>query len=210
MTDFSKLQFLPIDMPNPPDVSSGLDTIPFEDMNTDEYRNCFHIPLMDREGNWLPASDKVPELVKWCEDHLFTWAKKSRVMVITTLPGKHNPPHIDCSPERFHTWQHKFRFVLRGNVDDLSFITKKDNKPVPNVNKPYIMSGKWPHEMHNTYNGIKYTLALGAPWEPEEDDKEYIDILKRSYKKYKEYYMSFEEDELPENHNDLYERKYYV
>ena len=210
MIDFSKLQFLPIDMPNPPDVEDVLDTISFEEMNTDEYRNCFHIPLMDGEGEWLPVASKVPELVDWAEKHLFTWAGRGRIMIITTLPGKHNPPHIDCSPERFETWQHKFRVVLRGNVDDLSFISRSGTTSVPNINKPYMMSGKWPHEMHNTYNGIKYTFALGAPWEPEANDKSYIDMLERSYNKYKDYYMSFDNLELPENVNDLYEKKYYV
>ena len=210
MIDFSKLQFLPIDIPNPPDVSEALDAISFEEMITDNYRNCFHIPLMDPTGNWLETSKKVPQLIQWAEDFLFTWATPSRIMIITTLPGNYNPPHIDCSPNKFETWQHKFRFVLRGNVSDLSFITDNGNRSIPNINKPYIMSGKWPHEMHNTYNGIKYTFALGAPWEPEADDKAYMDMLKQSYDKYKDYYMSFEDCNLPDNYSTLYEKKYYV
>lgn len=210
MIDFSKLQFLPIDIPNPPDVIAELDTIRFEEMNTDEYRNCFHIPLMDQNGNWLELSKKVPQLVEWAESFLFTWAKPSRIMIITTLSGNHNPPHIDCSPDKFDTWQHKFRSVLRGNVGDLSFITNEGNKSIPNINKPYMMSGKWPHEMHNTYNGTKYTFALGAPWEPNFGDKEYMNMLRQSYDKYKDYYMSFEDCTLSDTYKTLYEKKYYV
>lgn len=210
MTDFSKLQFLPIDIQNPPDVANALDTISFEEMNTDKYRNCFHIPLMDHNGSWLKAAEKVPELVDWAESHLFTWAKKGRIMIITTMPGNLNPPHIDCSPAKFDTWQHKFRVVLRGNISDLRFISNNGIKSVPNVNKPYMMSGKWPHEMMNTYQGIKYTFALGSPWEPEANDNDYMAMLEKSYNKYKDYYLSFENDELPENYNTLYEKKYYV
>lgn len=210
MTDFSKLQFLPLDIPNPPDVVSTLDSISFDDMIPDEYRTCHHIPLMDASGKWLPLSNLVPELVDWCETYLFTWAKKSRLMIITTLANKHNAPHIDCAPKKFDTWQHKFRFVLRGNVDSLYFISKEGNKNVPNINKPYMMSGKWPHAMHNTFKGTKYTLALGAPWEPEADDTNYISMLEKSYNKYKDYYMSFDNLELPENYEKLYEKKYYV
>lgn len=210
MIDFSKLEFLPLDLPNPPDVIEKLDNIPVTDMLADKYRNCYHIPLMSANGNWLPLSDRVLEIVEWCEKYLFTWAKRSRLMVITTQPGAINPPHIDCSPNKFHTWQHKFRYVLRGRVDSLNFIHDEDVVTAPQIDKPFIMSGKWPHAMNNKYPKCKYTLALGAPWEPDEDDEDYIDILHRSYKIYKDYYLSFENKTLPKDYKSLYEAKYYV
>ena len=206
--DFSKLQFLPIDIPNPPNVLSVLDSISYDQMIVNKYRTCHHIPIMTRDGKWSDIALLMPELIEWCEKYLFTWAKKSRIMIITTQANNNNAPHIDCSPKKFKTWQHKFRFVFRGNVDSLYFISKTGKKYVPKINKPYIISGKWPHGMFNTFNKTKYTFALGAPWEPEADDLEYMKVLNRSYKKYKKYYLSFEDEILPDNYESLYERKY--
>ena len=42
--------------------------------------------------------------------------------------GDKNAPYIDCSPEKFETIQHKFRFVMEGNVDDPVFLGKNDAK----------------------------------------------------------------------------------
>jgi len=208
MTDFSKLQFLPINIPNPPDITSTLDNISSEEMIEDNYRTCKHIPIMSRDGNWTELSKLVPELVDWCEEYLFTWASKSRIMIITTKQYDHNAPHIDCSPSMFHTWQHKFRYVLRGKVNSLYFVSKSGHRRVFEIDKPYMMSGKWPHAMYNDLPQKKYTLALGSPWEPDNNNKKYMEVLARSYEKYKEYYMSFEDLELPENYEKLFEKKY--
>ena len=208
--DFSKLLYLPLDIPNPPDVTEVLDTISYSDMYVDTYRNCHHIPLMDQKGNWLPLSERVPELVDWCEEHLFTWTDRARIMIITTQPGEKNPPHIDCSPEKFSTWQHKFRYVLQGRTDSLFFIHKDNTERVPQLDKPFIMSGKWPHAMHNDSDKVKYTFALGAPWEPSQHDEKYINMLQKSYNKYKNNYLEYHESNLIADYESLYEEKYLV
>jgi len=208
MVNFSKLLYLPLDIPNPPDIASKLDSIPYEEMIEDNYRTCNHIPIMTRYGDWTELSKLVPELVDWCEENLFTWAEKSRIMIITTQPYDHNATHIDCSPGKFNTWQHKFRYVLRGNVDSLYFVSKNTYQNVTQIDKPYMMSGRWPHAMHNNLDQTKYTLALGSPWEPDNNDEKYMKVLEKSYNKYQEYYMSFEELELPEDYENLFEQKY--
>lgn len=206
--DYSKLLFLPLDIPNPPNVSKILDSFEYDEMLKDNYRKCYHIPLMDGDGKWLNNSSKLYELVNWCEEHLFSWAQKSRIMIITTPSGGFNPYHIDCSPKKFNTWQHKFRYVLRGNVDSLHFLCSKNKHNAPQIDKPFIMNGKWPHAMSQNYHKTKYTLALGSPWEPNQSDEKYINMLDKSFKKYHEYYLSHDELSLPKNYSEMFEKHY--
>ena len=207
--DFSKLLFLPIDIPNPPaEIAEKLDRIDYSEMITDNYRNCYHIPMMTKDKKWTYIAKNIPELINWCESYVFSWAKPSRIMIITTPSGKTNPPHIDCSPDKFVTWQHKLRYVIRGNTDSLYYISKQGDKYVPEIDKPFIMDGKWPHVMHNTHSETKYTFALGAPWEPDDSDIDYIKMLEKSYKKYKDHYLSSEKLQLPENYESLFKKEY--
>ena len=150
----NNLLYLPLDIENPPmDYLDYLNSLDINEIYADEYRNCSHVPIMYNlnkadEFIWMPWAHEMPKLKQWCEDVLFKITKmKSRIMIITTPNGEKNPPHIDCSPEMFSTPQHKFRYVFQGNVDDLVFIGQdKTAKPTP-IDKPFIMSGKWPHEM---------------------------------------------------------------
>lgn len=210
---FDNLLYLPLDMENPPldhiDYLNGLD---FSKIYQDDYRNCYHVPVMynqakKEEFQWMPWSFQMPKLRQWCEDVLFPITGRSRIMIITTPNGTKNPPHIDCSREMFDTPQHKFRYVLQGNVDDLDFLGKDKNVRPTAIDKPFVMSGKWPHEMHNTSGDTKFTLALGAPWDGTYNDKNYVDLLDRSYQKYKDYYLGVD-FELPNNWEDLFEEKY--
>ena len=43
--------------------------------------------------------------------------------------------------------------------------------------------------MKNTSDDTKFTLALGAPWDGDLDNKNYVNLLENSYKKYKNYYL---------------------
>ena len=204
----NKLLFLPLDIPSPPDITEELNKILHADMTKDNYRNCHHIPIMrwrKGTGKWI---FNFPELISYLEQYIFPWTKKSRVVIITTEPREKNPPHIDCSPDKFNTLQHKFRFVFQGNTSDLKFLTNSGYITVPNINKPFIMDGSWPHEMTNTSNKRKYTLALGSPWQPKESDKDYMSLLERSYIKYKKNYISNKNLNLPKNYEELYEDIY--
>jgi hypothetical protein len=61
--------------------------------------------------------------------------------------------------------------------------------------------------MHNTSGDTKFTLALGAPWDGSYDDKDYVNLLSKSYQKYKDYYLGVNFD-LPDNWEELFEEKY--
>ena len=221
-----QLLYLPLDMENPPlDCLEKLNDVDFLKIIRDDFRNCWQVPLMFHDTDhvkakksdldlykepyaWTEIASEFPTLTQWCEDVLFPVTKKSRIMIITTLPGEANPPHIDCSPKKFNTLQHKFRCVLQGHVDDLVFMSDKDDVYLEaDIDKPFIMSGRWPHYMLNTHTDTKFTLAFGAPWDSNLEDKNYMNLLDRSYKKYNEHYVGFEGINLPKNYEQYYETK---
>jgi hypothetical protein len=209
------LLYLPLDIENPPtDFLDHLNNLKYEKLYEDKYRSCYHVPIMyDFEpGNfaWTPYAFPYKSLREWFEDVLFPITGKSRVMIITTPPGVQNPPHIDCSREKFHTTlQHKFRYVLQGNINDLVFMNKHGDV-VCNAgpDKPFVMSGSWPHYMTNTADTTKFTLALGAPWDGSLEDQLYVDLITKSYHSYKDYYQGFDELELPADWEELFEDNY--
>lgn len=213
MSIISDLLYLPLDIPNPPlEEVNALTQIPLEKLFWDDYRTCWMMPLYidlksDNCFTWTPFADFCPNIKKWIEDHIIPITGDTRIVIIVTPSGTRNAPHIDCAPEMFNTLQHKFRYVLRGNIDDLLFLDKDGNNKNPiSVDKPFIMSGKWPHEMTNTYDETKYTLAVGAPWEADESDKTYAELIQRSYDIYKEYYLSSEDMDILDGFKELFEK----
>lgn len=213
--DLNDLLYCPLDIENPPnDCLDHLNNIDINKLITDEYRSCYHVPLMFdfKPGNftWTPFAFPYKSLRQWFEDVLFPITGKSRVMIITTPPGMKNPPHIDCSKDKFDkTLQHKFRYVFQGNIDDLWFMTANgDVQCTQGPDKPFVMSGSWPHHMTNTTDQYKFTLALGAPWDGSVDDNSYVDLINRSYNQYKKYYLGKAQHKLPYNWKDLFEENY--
>ena len=140
----------------------------------DDYRNTRMIPLMSKgeliASNSLPGefnwNSHTPEIIKnYFDNIVFPWmGMRSRVMALITQPNVSNFEHIDCDPHELNTRQHKFRIVLQGKTDTLYFITKNGNISAPDIDKPFIMDGGWPHGMNNHSNEVKITLAAGAPW----------------------------------------------
>jgi hypothetical protein len=212
--DIEKLLYLPIEIEKPPtDFLDHLNNLKLEKLYDDEYRQCYHVPIMYdfKPGNftWTPYALPYPSLREWAEDVLLPAFGKSRIMIITTPAGITNPPHIDCDRKKFHTTlQHKFRYVLQGNIDDLYFMSNKGDVRAPHgPDKPFIMSGKWPHYMTNTSSDTKFTLALGAPWDGSIDDKAYVDLLTNSHMVNKKYYLEADFD-LPNDYDNLFEESY--
>ncbi len=210
---FDKLLYLPLNIENPPlTCLDKLNDKKYDLLIRDNYRNCFHVPMMmktDEGFAWTDVSKEFPDLVEWAEDCLFPWSGKSRIMIITTPPMEKNPPHIDCSPEMFKTLQHKFRYVLQGNINDLVFMSKKGDIHLDEtIDKPFIMSGKWPHYMKNNTDTTKFTFAFGAPWDGDLGDFMYKNVLNKSYDLYSKFYKSFDSLQLPKNYQDYYEEKY--
>ena len=212
--NIDNLLYLPLDIENPPlDYLDYLNNLNVNEIYDDEYRNCYHVPIMhdpNKTGEliWMPWANEMPKLQQWCEDVLFKFQKmRSRIMIITTPNGQKNPPHIDCSPGMFNTVQHKIRYVLQGNVDDLVFIGKDTTVKPKAIDKPFVMSGKWPHEMHNTSGNTKFTFASGSPWEVDPEDMDYVALLEQSRNKYPDHYLEANFD-LPDDWENLFEKKY--
>lgn len=210
--DFNRLVFLPLDINPPPNISAYLDTL---DRNThpayseDNYRISPSIILMTREGEWLDHMANVPEFVSWAEKELFQHFPRSQMVVIVTPPTKAMAPHIDCSPQMFNTIQHKLRYVFRGNVTDLRWFNGNTLINTPHTDQPYVISGKWPHDMVNTHTSTKYTLCLGAPWEASLQDERYVAILEKSYKKYGDVALTYDNWDLPDNWRYLFNQEKY-
>lgn len=211
------LLYLPLDIPNPPmhevEIFNKIDVSQFY---RDKFRTCWHIPLhTDHEEKgvykWSKLGNKAPLLKNWVEQYIFPMSGDkdnggTRITILVTEPGHKNSPHIDCSPDWFHTLQHKFRYVLDGNVEDLTFLCADGVELKPkDANKPYMMNGKWPHEMLNTHVGKKFTLGIGSPWMPTYDDPKYRELIERSYKKYSKYYLGNADHKMVENWEELFE-----
>jgi len=210
---FEDLLYLPLDMEAAPrDCLSKLNDVNFQNIIRDEYRNCWHVPLMGRADDtymWSPIAKEFPSLVQWAEDVVIPILGKSRMVIITTPSGTVNPPHIDCSPKMFPKLQHKFRFVLQGNVDDLVFMSSSgDIYLEETLDKPFVMSGKWPHYMINTHTDTKFTFAFGAPWDGNLSNKAYKDLLISSNMLYNDYYVNHTDVNLPLDYERYYEEKY--
>lgn len=210
---FDKLLYLPLDIEKAPlTCLDKLNDKKNDLLIRDNYRNCFHVPMMmmaDGGFVWTDISKEFPDLIEWAEDVIFPWTGRSRIMIITTPSAQENPPHIDCSPEMFNTLQHKFRYVLQGNIDDLIFMSDQGDIHLDEtIDKPFIMSGKWPHYMKNNTNNTKFTFAFGAPWDGNLEDATYKNVLNRSYDRYSNLYKSFDGLRLPTDYQDYYEEKY--
>lgn len=209
MTDkfnYKRLAFLPLDIPNPPKYIDYWNSLEYDELIRDDFRSCWHIPLMTRDGEWTKFAKEMPEFIEWYEKYINI---RTRMMIITTPANTENAKHIDCSPDKFgNTVQHKLRYVFQGEVSSLTFCDGEKDKSVPEIDKPFCMDGAWPHYMINTTAARKYTLAIGAPWEPEEDDSWYVNLLKRSYEVYKDSYMSSENWILPDDYVHMYDPKY--
>ncbi len=226
----SELLYLPLDLPNPPkyffnrlisDIDNNefhshtIKTILEPSINNgyfDAYRNSEIIHLCDREGNFLPVVKQYQDntdMEDWFKE-IWQYFQPTRAAVTITFPGDIVPYHIDCSPTMFHTVQHKIRYIIRCD-QKLDFglnNNKTASPPCPWIDTPFVFSGKWPHTLNNNSDKNVYIFTMGAPWEAKLHDTKYIELLNKSYQKYKDDYMSMRNLELPMNYFTYYEEKY--
>ena len=204
----NELLFLPLDIPCPPkEVIKELNKISYNDMVYQDYINCFYIPVVsyDKKTKKSSWNNNLLTIYEYLKKYVFPWTGVSKTVILTPKQGENMNHHNDCSLDKFHTIQHKFRFVIQGNTNDLKFLTNNDSVCPPNINTPFIMDGSWPHKMTSTSEEKRYVLALGYPWEPKSSDIKYISLLEKSYKKYKQYYMSNKNLHLPKDYKKLFE-----
>ena len=102
--------------------------------------------------------------------------------------------HLDSTYEEIGTLQHKFRYVLNGNIDKLYFLDKNHNKIfVPDCYDTYIMDGSHAHSL-DPGTEEKITLCIGAPWKGKPNEK-YNALLNDSLYKFKVSRPSYYEQE---------------
>jgi hypothetical protein len=77
------------------------------------------------------------------------------------------------------------------------------------LDKPFVMSGKWPHYMINTDTDTKFTFSCGASHKFEKlSNKAYKDLLISSNMLYNDYYVNHTDVDLPLDYEKYYEEKY--
>lgn len=214
MTDFTKLLYLPLDIPPMTDVDlSYLSTLSLDEITRlggrDSYRDCWIVGIKSLQNEWRDMVNNFPGMRDYLEKEIIPYFGDSRITIIVTPPGGKHNLHIDCSPKQFNDTvklPHKYRQVLQGNVSDLEFINTDGSVFPQEISSSFMMNGKWPHTMHNTHSEMKYTLAVGIPWLADlVNDKKYVELLERSYEKYKEYYIEYDNTKLLPDYANLYE-----
>lgn len=203
MSKARDLLFLPLELPTLEVPYQRLFQAYRENSTPDSYRNCRHIALYTSRGSTQPglfdknglcwtetAKQKFPDIIDYIESTIWPWMQpRGRVAIICTESGAENPPHIDCAKTEFQLPQVKFRHVLHGHVEDLTFIGNGGDLEVPSTKRPFIMSGAWPHKMKNNSPGVKFTLAIGSPWQGQ-TSPEFDRLLSESAKKYEPIFSS--------------------
>lgn len=205
--DIEKILFCPIDIKVPTqEVISYCDQFEYNALKFEDYLNCYIIPIFTTDYQWTSHADRLPKLKKWLETDIFTWCK-GRTNILCTPPGGQINQHIDCSESEIFFPQHKFRYVLQGNTDSLQFITRTGPIKVPRVNKPFIISGNWPHQMINEFPLRKYTIAVGHPWKADLSSTIYREFLLKNAQKFQDLCLTFDSyDELPENYKTMFRK----
>ena len=185
--NLENLLFCPLDIQPPKFYENRyLDSLSYSDMDYSSYLNCYIVPLYTKDQKWTYHSRMMPCLVNWLINNVFPWCL-GRTNILCTPPHGKISPHIDCAKHEVYTPQHKFRYVLQGITSSMSFLTKNGSINVPNVSIPFIISGNWPHEMYNHTCERKYTLAIGAPWNPSLEDKDYYTMILKNVEQFKEF-----------------------
>jgi len=215
------LAFLYLDLPKFNTTESlikRLEKIVDENSFDDKFRNCRHIPIYVTDGNkientgikrWSKESEQLPEIRTYIEKYVQPWAGNlGRIVVICTLPGETNPTHIDCSRKNFanNTLEHKFRVVIRGQTDNLYFNGQDENYHINEnlLQQPFMMSGYWPHTMVNNDKTMKFTLAMGSPWDVDKDNLQYDKLILKSLAKYKSSYIGKSQMTMPTNIDEYF------
>ena len=143
------------------------------------YRGCSMLPILSNNGNLGPvtsagmhtdlcftnAASKCPTLINVLETKIFPIMNViGRVTILKTNKKTSLNLHIDSNKGEIGSRQHKFRFVISGEIDKLYFLDKDLNKIyIPGNHNTYIMDGTHPHALDES-DEEKITLCIGDPW----------------------------------------------
>lgn len=156
-----------------------------------EFRNCKMLSVFNpggRQGKvnlnikddfkFTEAANLCPSMVKFLREEVLWWMEPvGRVTILRTPPGVYMPLHLDCSLTESGTMQHKWRFVLKGDIEKLYFLDQDQTKiHVPVNNRCYSMDGGHPHSI-DVSNTEKITICIGSPWRGDTLNLEYVSRL---------------------------------
>lgn len=157
-----------------------------------EFRNCYMLSFYNPGGRvgryelgrngqqfiFSPAAYHCPTLKKFTEEQVLTFmSPHGRITILRTPAGNKLPVHIDCAREEAGTIQHKWRFVLQGDVDKLHFLDRDLNShSVGSSTRCYVLDGGHPHHLLVSETE-KITICIGSPWHGDITDHKYTERL---------------------------------
>lgn len=172
-----------------------LAALPEKNWIWDDYRKTYMLPLMTKDGlggkdslftistsviNYTWIQNCPPTIKDYFEQWIFTWIfPRPRIVVLKTPSQASLQEHIDCQRDEFGQRQIKFRYVLKGKVSSLYFVTQEKNVFAPEITTPFIIDGSWPHGMINDFTDDKITICVGAPWSGAEHYPEMHSIISK-------------------------------
>jgi len=155
------------------------------------FRNCYMLSFFNPGGrlgqinlavkdsfDFSEVADQCPTLRQFVLDQIIPFMEPlGRVTILRTPAGNKLPLHIDCAPSEVGTIQHKWRFVLQGEIEKLCFVDSElKNHPVSREHRCYVLDGGQVH--HLELSDIeKITICVGSPWHGNLQDKKYTDRL---------------------------------
>jgi hypothetical protein len=156
-----------------------------------EFRNCNMLSIFNPGGRlgkvdlgvksefeFTDAAAHCPTMVKFLTDQVLWWMEPpGRVTILRTPPGYDMPVHLDCSLEESGTIQHKWRFVIKGDIEKLFFLDQDLNKVyAPVENRCYVIDGGHPHRIEVS-DTEKITICIGSPWKGDSLNSDYVSRL---------------------------------
>lgn len=171
-------------------MRTEIESVPQNMWHMNEFRNClmlsFYNPNGDlgkvplgKQGNFrfTEAAHLCPVTTSFINTEIVPWMDPpGRVTILRTLPNILMHTHIDCSLKESGTIQHKWRFVLKGDINKLHFLDKNLNKVYVSDNRCYVLNGGHPHSLDQS-NVEKLTICIGSPWHGTDLSPAYVSKL---------------------------------
>jgi hypothetical protein len=156
-----------------------------------EFRNCNMLSVFNPGGKmgkvnltvkekfaFTDAGNQCPTMIKFLSEEVLPWMEPmGRITILRTPPGNFMPVHLDCTIKESGTLQHKWRFVLKGDIEKLLFLDQDQKEVyVPDYHRCYVLDGGHPHRIEVS-SVEKITICIGSPWKGETLNQDYVSKL---------------------------------
>jgi len=130
------------------------------------------------EFRFTDAANLCPVTQEFIKANVLPWMiPHGRVTILRTPDLYTMKTHIDCSESEIGTYQHKWRFVLKGDIEKLYFLDTDLEKNYIPAGRCYVLDGGHPHCIEKSENE-KITICVGNPWNGAQLNSEYTCRLK--------------------------------